>query len=61
MGIIIFILFLFNYFVVISQEIYGNHGIIVNSKHIEMFLRQMTNAVSISDPSNYTIDDRMLL
>ncbi len=30
---------LFNYFVGIVQEIYGNHRINVNSKHIEMVLR----------------------
>ncbi len=42
----------FNYFISIVQEIYGNQGINVNSKHIEMVLRQMTNVVSISDPGN---------
>ncbi len=43
---------LFNYFVGIVQEIYGNQGVNVNSKHIEMVLRQMTNTVSISDAGN---------
>ncbi|WP_192572978.1 hypothetical protein [Candidatus Hodgkinia cicadicola] len=43
---------LFNYFVGIVQEIYGNQGVNVNSKHIEMVLRQMTNTISISDPGN---------
>ncbi len=38
---------LFNYFVGIVQEIYGNHEVNVNSKHIEMVLRQLTNTVSI--------------
>ncbi|PIM96055.1 DNA-directed RNA polymerase subunit beta' [Candidatus Hodgkinia cicadicola] len=43
---------LFNYFISIVQEIYGNQGVNVNSKHIEMVLRQMTNTVSISNPGN---------
>ncbi len=47
---------LFNYFVGVVQEIYGNHGVNVNSKHIEMILRQMTNTVSISDPGNSPLE-----
>ncbi len=46
---------IFNYFVGIVQEIYGNHGVNVNSKHIEMVLRQMTNIVSISNPGNSSL------
>ncbi|WP_146657031.1 hypothetical protein [Candidatus Hodgkinia cicadicola] len=52
---------LFNYFVGIVQEIYGNQGVNVNSKHIEMILRQMTNTVSISDAGNSPLEGRMLL
>ncbi len=52
---------LFNYFVGVVQEIYGNQGVNVNSKHIEMILRQMTNMVSISDHGNSSLKSRMLL
>ncbi len=45
----------FNYFINIVQEIYGNQGVNVNSKHIEMVLRQMTNTVSIFDPGNSSL------
>ncbi|PIM96013.1 DNA-directed RNA polymerase subunit beta' [Candidatus Hodgkinia cicadicola] len=46
---------LFNYFINIVQEIYGNQGVNVNSKHIEMVLRQMTNVVSITDPGSSSL------
>ncbi len=46
---------LYNYFVGLVQEIYGTQGVNVNSKHIEMVLRQMTNTVSISDSGNSSL------
>ncbi|PIM96952.1 DNA-directed RNA polymerase subunit beta' [Candidatus Hodgkinia cicadicola] len=42
----------FNYFIETVQEIYGSHGVNVNSKHIEMVLRSMTNTVSTFDVSD---------
>ncbi len=44
-----------NYFVDTVQEIYKEQGVNVNSKHIEMVLRQMTNNVNISDPGDSTL------
>lgn len=34
------------------QEIYGSHGVNVNSKHIEMVLRLITNTVNMFDVSS---------
>ncbi|PIM95982.1 hypothetical protein [Candidatus Hodgkinia cicadicola] len=45
-----------NYFVDTVQEIYNEQGVNVNSKHIEMVLRQMTNIVNISDPGDSTLN-----
>ncbi len=42
----------FNYFIETVQEIYGSHGVNVNSKHIEMVLRLMINTVSMFDVSD---------
>ncbi len=43
---------LYNYFIETIQEIYTTQGVSVNSKHIEMVLRQMTNIINISDPGD---------
>ncbi len=47
---------LYNYFIETIQEIYNAQGVNVNSKHVEMVLRQMMNIVSISDPGDSTLD-----
>ncbi len=58
---------LYNYFIEIIQEIYTTQGVNVNSKHIEMVLRQMTNIINISDLGDSPLDinndtiDRMLV
>ncbi len=44
-----------NYFIETVQEIYKEQGVNVNSKHIEMILRQMTNIINISDPGDSTL------
>ncbi len=46
---------LYNYFVETVQEIYGQQGVSVNGKHIEMVLRQMMNITSICDSGNSTL------
>ncbi|PIM95792.1 hypothetical protein [Candidatus Hodgkinia cicadicola] len=46
---------LYNYFIEIIQEIYNVQGVNVNSKHIEMVLRQMMNIINISDPGDSTL------
>ncbi len=40
---------------VLFKKYMGNHGVTVNSKRIEMFLRQMINTVGISDPGNSSL------
>ncbi len=44
-----------NYFIETVQEIYKEQGVNINSKHIEMILRQMTNIINISDPGDSTL------
>ncbi len=48
MDLIVFLII----FVGIIQGIYESQGVIVNSKHIEMVLRQMTNTINVSDPGD---------
>ncbi len=45
----------FNYFISTVQEIYENQGVNVNSKHIEIILRQMTNIVTILESNDPAI------
>ncbi len=46
-----------NYFINIIQEIYDSQGINVNSKHIEVILKQMTNIVTILDSGDTPFDN----
>ncbi len=45
----------FNYFINTIQEIYEIQGVNVNSKHIEIILRQMTNIIIILEADEPTI------
>ncbi|PIM95180.1 DNA-directed RNA polymerase subunit beta' [Candidatus Hodgkinia cicadicola] len=42
----------YNYFIDVVQEIYKNQGVNVNSKHIEIILKQMVNIVTVLKPGD---------
>lgn len=46
----------FNYFINVVQEIYKSQGINVNSKHIEIILKQMVNVVTTLEPGDLLLD-----
>ncbi len=47
-----------NYFINIIQEVYDAQGVNINSKHIEVILRRMTNMVTILDPGSTSLKSR---
>ncbi len=46
----------FNYFINVVQEIYKSQGVIVNSKHIEVILKQMVNIVTAFESEDLPLE-----